>query len=63
MLHKLKKSEHLQAKDEKPADHLTLPHGYSLMAVQQKLGLFARPAEQDKPERHAYLKGKPMGFI
>jgi hypothetical protein len=36
----------------------------TLMAVQEKLGLFAKPAEKTQDEKdHNYLKKKPLGLI
>ena len=39
-------------------------HTLTLMAVQEKLGLFAKPAEKSPEEQgHEYLNKKPLGFI
>lgn len=39
-------------------------HTLTLMAVQEKLGLFPKPAEKPPEEQeHDYLKKKPLGLI
>ena len=36
----------------------------TLMAVQEKLGLFAKHTTgEEKPQDHEYLKNKPLGLI
>ena len=39
-------------------------HTLTLMAVQEKLGLFPKPAEKSPEEQgHEYLNKKPLGLI
>ena len=51
---KRQKQKHLK---QDPRRHLTL------MAVQEKLGLFPKQVEPQEKQDHDYLKDKPLGLI
>ena len=51
-----------QAKPKKTAQ--VQDQTLTLMTIQEKLGLFAKPAEKSPEEQeHEYLKKKPLGLI
>jgi len=53
-----------QVKPKKAAQVQVQVHTLTLMAVQEKLGLFPRPAEKSPEEQeHDYLDKKPLGLI
>ncbi len=64
MSQQLKRHNNSQAAEQKQTPRPSQLHNHSLMTVQKKLGLFGHQAASPaKQECHAYLKGKPLGFI
>jgi hypothetical protein len=54
------KAKQLKAEQAEGATH---PQPTTLMAVQEKLGLFAPEASEETQETHQILNKKPLGYI